>query len=380
VSDLPIPDLRSGPPWVMEEMMAMEPGLAEAIAAQGTAADAIAGAARRALNERASVSIVGCGTSEHAAMAVAILLGEAAARQGMRAGSIVARQAFEAALEPWPNGLTIGISHEGETPATVAALAAARSQGAETALVTANPAGPAAAAADHVLSTPQLDRSWCHTVGYASPMVAGASIAAALEGTTIDGAALANHLRAVLDLAPAAEAVAASLWGVDRLVICGSGLDSVSARELALKVEEGVHLPAVGRDVETELHGHLVSADAACGLVAIVTDPRQAGPRAERTDQLLLAAQRQGMPTGVIVAEGMGEGRRPGAARAGHVRLPATGPRLEPVLAALAGSAIALQLLTVGLIHRAGTNPDRIRREDATYREAAEIASASFPT
>jgi len=46
---------------------------------------------------------------------------------------------------------------------------------------------------------------------------------------------------------------------------------------------------------------------------------------------------------------------------------------------ALAGGAIALQLLTVGLVHQAGTNPDRIRREEDTYREAADIASASFP-
>ena len=59
--------------------------------------------------------------------------------------------------------------------------------------------------------------------------------------------------------------------------------------------------------------------------------------------------------------------------------VPASGPQVEPLLAALAGGAIALQLLTVGLIHRAGTNPDRIRREDEIYREAADIVSASFP-
>jgi len=379
MSDLPIPELRSGPPWVMEEMIAAEPGLAELIRGQAAVAGAIADAARRALEDGAAVVVTGCGTSEHAAMAVAALLEAAAVRQGIRPGAVVARQAFEAALEPWPGGLAIGISHEGETPATVAALAAARSRGADTALVTANPSGPAAASTDYVLSTPLLDRSWCHTVGYVSPMLAGAGIAAAFEGGTVDGAAVAAHLRVALRLAQAAESVAARLWGVDRVVVCGSGVDGVSARELALKIEEGLHLPAVARELETELHGHLVSADSHCGLIAIVTEPRQSGPRAARAEQLLLTARRQGMPTAAIVADGADEGWDAGATSAGRLVVPAAGPGVEPLLAALAGGAIALQLLTVGLVHQAGTNPDRIRREDDTYREAAEIAGASFP-
>jgi len=379
MSDLPIPELRSGPPWVMEEMIAAEPGLAELIRGQAAVAGAIADAARRALEDGAAVVVTGCGTSEHAAMAVAALLDTAAVRQGIRPGAVVARQAFEAALEPWPRGLAVGISHEGETPATVAALAAARSHGAATALVTANPTGPAAAAADHVLATPLLDRSWCHTVGYVSPMLAGAGIAAAFDDRKVDEPALAAHLRAVLGLAQAAESVAGKLWGVDRLVVCGSGIDGVSARELALKIEEGVQLPAVARDLETELHGHLVSADSHCGLIVIVTEPREQGPRAARSEQLLLTARRQGMPTSAIVAGGADEAWDAGATSAGRLVMPAAGPQVDPLLAALAGGAIALQLLTVGLVHQAGTNPDRIRREEDTYREAADIASASFP-
>ncbi len=374
-----MPELRSGPPWVMEEMIAAEPGLAEPIAANAAAAGPIAEAARRALGDGAVVSVVGCGTSEHAAMAVAALLDVAAIRQGIRPGAVVARQAFEAALDPWPRSLAIGISHEGETPATVAALAAARSQGAATALVTANPTGPASAAADHLFPTPSLDRSWCHTVGYVSPMLAGAAIAAAFEGTRVDGVALASHLRAALGLAKGAEAMAGSLWGVDRLVVCGSGIDRVNARELALKIEEGLHLPAMARDLETELHGHLVSADSHCGLIVLVTEPREQEPRAARAEQLLLTARRQGMPTAAIVADGADDGWHAEATSARRLVVPAAGPGVEPLLGALAGAAIALQLLTVGLVHRAGTNPDLIRREDKTWREAAEIASASFP-
>ena len=58
------PELRPGPPWVMEEMMARQVELAAQILA-APAAGAIAAAARR----RRLVTVTGCGTSEHAAHA-----------------------------------------------------------------------------------------------------------------------------------------------------------------------------------------------------------------------------------------------------------------------------------------------------------------------
>jgi hypothetical protein len=85
------------------------------------------------------------------------------------------------------------------------------------------------------------------------------------------------------------------------------------------------------------------------------------------------------MPTAAIVADGADEGWDAGATSAGRLVVPAAGTWVDQLLGALAGGAIALQLLTVGLVHEAGTNPDRIRREDETYREAADIVGASFP-
>ena len=67
-------------------------------------------------------------------------------------------------------GLVIGISHEGATSATNAALAAARTAGAATALITVSDRSPGAALADIVVATEELDQSWCHTVGYVSPI------------------------------------------------------------------------------------------------------------------------------------------------------------------------------------------------------------------
>src|SRR5204863_3214307 len=102
--------------------------------------------------------LTGCGTSEHAAMAGAQLLGG------------TARDAFEASLDPQDGGVLIAISHEAGTEATLAALRAAAGRGARTVLITALPErapdGPL------VVPTPLRDRSWCHTVGYLSPLLA----------------------------------------------------------------------------------------------------------------------------------------------------------------------------------------------------------------
>src|ERR1700742_387304 len=103
------PELRSGPPWAMEEMILAEPGLVGPI----LASPAIADAAALVRTAGDPLILTGCGTSEHAAMAGAALLGGGA------------RDAFEASLAPQRGGVLIAVSHEGETAATLAALEAA---------------------------------------------------------------------------------------------------------------------------------------------------------------------------------------------------------------------------------------------------------------
>jgi hypothetical protein len=49
-------------------------------------------------------------------------------------------------------------------------------------------------------------------------------------------------------------------------------------------------------------------------------------------------------------------------------------PNLPGPVAALFGTATALQLLTERLARARGTNPDPIRRDDPVYRDAAEAA------
>src|SRR3954465_5160176 len=55
--------------------------------------------------------------------------------------------------------------------------------GATIALITAAAASPGARVADLVIDTTEIDQSWCHTVGYVSPIGAAVALAAAIEGS-----------------------------------------------------------------------------------------------------------------------------------------------------------------------------------------------------
>ena len=82
--------------------------------------------------------------------------------------------------------------------------------GARTALITVSGRSPGAALADIVVETEELDQGWCHTVGYVSPIVAGAVVAAHAAGRPVDGA-FGAALRGALTMAPS-EAEQADRW------------------------------------------------------------------------------------------------------------------------------------------------------------------------
>jgi len=324
-----IPELRSGPPWAMEEMILSEPGLVGPILASGEVAEAAA--LVRTADE--PLLITGCGTSEHAAMAGAALLGGGA------------RDAFEASLEPQHGGVLIGVSHEGETPATVAALEAAD---AAKVLITAMPEH--AKGVDLVIPTPRHDKSWCHTVGYLSPLLVFTAIAGHIDPAPVEAV-----IEGVLARRDDFKAHAHTLRHAERLLIAASGVDEVTARELALKIEEGVHVPVTPLGLEKILHGHLPAADERTGLVILRLDRRDAERRDKRARDLAAAARVLKMPT-VLLDE-----------------LPQTS--LPVIPQALLGGALAAQLLTLELVLAAGTNPDLIRREEPAYKAAADAAS-----
>jgi fructoselysine-6-P-deglycase FrlB-like protein len=157
-------------------------------------ADAIAEAVSRAGHDGTPIVVTGCGTSEHGAMAIAEQLADALRATGT-AVRVEARQALDAAIDPRAGGLCIAVSHEGTTRATVLALEAARAAGAATASVGAQRESPLALLADHKLTTPLVDGSWCHTVAYASSILAGAAIGRAITHSETDaGSAIQETL------------------------------------------------------------------------------------------------------------------------------------------------------------------------------------------
>ena len=345
------PELREAPPWVMQEMIEAQPELLESIAT-GTDTAPLA----LLLRVPGPLTVVGCGTSEHAALATAAILSESGteARSG---------QAFEAALMPQDGGAVLGISHEGGTWATVEALEAARRAGSATGLVTAVADSRATAEADGVVVTPLVDRSWCHTVGYTSPIATALALAARPEAGIVGDLTAAGVERRA-----AAAEVAGALAGCEHLIVIGSGADRIAARELTLKIEEASHIPTAMRDLETFLHGHLPACDDRTGLILIEHDRRRSGPRRERGETLLRAAARAGVRCSVIGREAPDASLAP----AGYIATPAD-ERLPAAAEALLATAPALQWVAHELAVARGVNPDLIRREQEPYREAAAL-------
>lgn len=181
--------------------------------------------------EGATALFTGCGTSYHAALAC----GPAA-------------QALELVLgNAPPADVLVAISHEGETPLTLQAVE--RFEG-ETWLITGTPDGPIARAADHVVvATPEVEKSYCHTVSYTCAVTAGR----ALGGE--DVSSLADAVEREL----AIEALGATQH--DRIVVAGAGRDAATVLEAVLKLREGAHVAAEAHHTEQLLHGHLAAID-----------------------------------------------------------------------------------------------------------------------
>jgi glutamine---fructose-6-phosphate transaminase (isomerizing) len=349
------PELRAAPPWVMQEMIESQPELLERIATgSDTAALALL------LKGAGPHFTVGCGTSEHGSLAVAEILTEA----GIPVSSL---QAFEAALDPPRGGSVIAVSHSGSTWATVDAMKAARNAGAAIGLITAAPDRSASAQADGVLATPFEDRSWCHTVGYTSPIAAGVALAAIVSAADMPAGAVRDLIAAGVAVREQATHVAAALANCGRIILVGSGADRIAARELTLKIEEASYIPSAFRELETFLHGHLPACNEDTGLVLIHADRRATDRRTDRGVQLLRAARRIGMRSAAITTGGLPDDLLP----AGVIEAPAS-DGLPAAAAALLGTAAPLQWLAHELAIQRGANPDLIRREQAPYREAAD--------
>jgi glutamine---fructose-6-phosphate transaminase (isomerizing) len=369
------PELRSAPPWVMEDMIEAQATLPELLGdSLASSAPRLAEMLHSAADAGQPIVVTAVGTSGHSARAVALILNDAIAELAVAAGPAEARESADEALAPRRAGLCIAISHGGLSRSTVRALAAAREAGAKTALITAAGDTPARDIADVVLTTPLRDKSYCHTVGYTSPMLAGCYLAAAYREEEFPAAGLARYLRELLTMRSRALEVGRELGKAERLIAAGSLIDVPTARELALKVAEGAWVPTAMLGVEDTLHGHLVAHDQNSALVVVRTGGPNADRAADGSRELLVAARRIGLRTAAIVSHDLA-GRIPAEdTSAGKLVIPDA--ELPEIVTALLGGAVALQLLTVGLVHARKTNPDFLRREQAPYREAVAAGRA----
>ena len=374
----PTPSWRAAPPYHMTDMIAAEPAVAkrtvERLAGTGPAAD-LAAAIRAALTAGEPVIVTGCGTSEHGAMAAVEILREAAVAAGLEGARVTSEQAFELALAPPPRGLVIGISHEGASRATNAALAAARNAGAQTAVITVSGGSPAGALAGIVVETGELDHGWCHTIGYLSPVVAAAAVGAHLSGRPLDAATRGRpgrrwhtrHRRRGADRrpvrgrsAPPGRRLRGRPAGGPRARAQGRGGSLAPVR-----IPRSRDLPARPPAGHRRGHGprpHPDRSGSAC---------RAAGTRR----QALAAAKVIGLRSAAIVASGVDAELDPVLTPAGRLVITES-PDLPAPVAALLGSATPLQLMTERLARARGTNPDLIRREDPVYLAAADAADA----
>jgi fructoselysine-6-P-deglycase FrlB-like protein len=371
------PGLRSRPPYHVTDMIAAEPAIARRVLAgqagiEGQAA-ALATAIATAARAGRPIVVTGCGTSEHAALGAVEILREAARAAGLPGPGPVAAQAFELSLDPPADALVIGVSHEGATTATNAALAASRAAGSRTALLTVTRRSPGGALADLVVETDELDQSWCHTVGYISPMLVAAAVGAHLSGRPLDGEEVVRLLAEGARDETGAERIAGRFADAARLIVIASGADRPAGRELVLKVEEASWLPSAYRDLETFLHGHLPATGPDTALVLILSDRERRPERVARAMGALRAARALGIRTAAIVAAELDGTFTPDLTPAGRL-LTSAAPALPAAVAALFATATPLQLMTERLARARGTDPDPIRRDDPRYKAASEAA------
>lgn len=266
----------------------------------------------RRFPDGARLLFTGCGTSYHAAMTG----GEAV-------------QALELVLRPERDAdLLVLISHEAETPLT---LAAARAWRGPKWLVTGNPDGPIADLCDEVVvCTPEIEESWCHTASYTCAV----ATLTALHGGDV------GWLPGVV--AEALEAPLPAFGGQERFLVAGAGRDLPTAHEAMLKLREGAWVAAEAYETEQLLHGFLAAVDESVRAFVLEGE----GLAAERAAGAVAALRELGCDVDL---------------------LPTRHPAVDVVL---------FQRLTVAIADARGREPDRIHRHDQRWAAAAAAAKA----
>jgi glutamine---fructose-6-phosphate transaminase (isomerizing) len=251
--------------------------------------------------------------------------------------------------------LAVAVSQSGATEEIVTTLDWSRACGARAVAITNQPGSPLTEVADASLVTRAGDeRAVPATKTYTTQLAAMAVLATALSagrGGGIDVGALGRvpeAVAAMLEVAPAAEALAERLAGVDTLVVSGRGFAYSTALELALKLKEACYLTAVGLSHADLVHGPIAIVDADTPALLVAAGD---GPMVPEMTGLARRLAGAGAPV-------YGIGGDPGFAAACRTALP--GPALPEHLAPLA-LVVPGQLLAEALARARGIDPDAPR-------------------
>jgi glutamine---fructose-6-phosphate transaminase (isomerizing) len=294
------------------------------------------------LTGRSRIFVVGTGTSYHGALVGQYLLRSA----GVEAWAV---RAFEFANYPPrfrnDDGLIL-LSHRGSKRFSQAALEGFSQDHWVAITGEGSPLqGPG------VLSTVAQERSPVHTASHTGAMIRLAQLAVALGAPpwTRELTRVPDAIRAALQLR--GELVRA----LDRLHLghvihfVGGGPAYATALEGALKLREAAFLSAEGHELESILHGPLISLQAEDSVVLVA----QPGAALERTGELSAALHEIGTTT---IAVGASAARLADATVA--LETPAIDERLAPIV-----NVVPLQWLALEVSRRVGVDAKNFRKE-----------------
>ncbi len=278
------------------------PAVVDAVIREGAAEQAVAAEAIRAKSPR-WVSVVGRGTSDHAALYARYLL------EGLLGLPVVLAAPSLTTLygggQRWSDALVLAVSQSGAGPDVLEVTSAARAAGATTVAVTNDARSPLAESAEFVLDVRAgSERSVAATKSYVGELAA----IAALAGRLTTGEVGDRLLRALEEVPEAVRTaieasdprvahVAKIVSGGRGALVVARGLELPTALEIALKLKETSAVFADGYSGADLLHGPIVLAGP--DVPAIVV--RQAGPVGAAVDAVVERLRVEGSPVVRIV-------------------------------------------------------------------------------
>src|SRR5215211_4265559 len=275
------------------------------------------------------VLFIARGSSDNAAVYGQYLC---AARAGRLAslGSPSLATAYHADLD-LDGVLAVAVSQSGATEEIITTLDWARHRGARTVAITNEAASPLAELADTTLATQAGDEL---------------AVPATKTYTT--------QLAAMLESAPAAEALAERLADARNLVVSGRGFAYSTALEIALKLKETCYVTAVGLSYADLVHGPIAILDA--GTPALLVAAAD-GPM---LPEMTALAHRIATTTAPVY----GIGGDATFAAACHTTLPGPPASALPEYLAPFARVVPGQLLVEALARAKGLDPDAPRGLD----------------